>query len=207
MKVDSVLVVGSGSAGLIAALALKRRLPELAVEVVSSSRLGIIGVGEGTVPYVPNFIHQYLGLDEHEFFRAVDPVFKLGVCFQWGGRDYFDYTFTNQQWAFQVPELGRPLGFFAEFGHHGIDLPGALMEAGKAVPTCGAGYPDVPPPGNVFAWHLENHRFVSWLDEACSKLRVSSLPKVRSNRSTRAKRGQFGALISEMGGFSRRTCL
>lgn len=167
MKVNSILVVGSGSAGLLAGLALKRRLPQLEVVVVSSSRIGIIGVGEGTVPYVPNFIHQYLGLDEHDFFAGVDPVFKLGVRFNWGSRDYFDYTFSANQWAFQVPELGRPSGFFAEFGHHGIDLPGALMEANLALPTRGAGYPDVPPAGSMVAWHLENHRFVEWLDRTC----------------------------------------
>jgi len=167
MKVRSVLVVGSGSAGLLAALALKRRLPGLTVRVVSSSRLGIIGVGEGTVPSVPAFIHGYLGLDESGFFSQVDPVYKLGVRFRWGRRDYFDYTFSNRQWAWQWPELGRPSGFFAEIAHHGIDLPGALMEAGHALPTRGAGFPDVPPPGQMVAWHLENHRFVAWLEQAC----------------------------------------
>lgn len=175
MKVESVLVVGSGSAGLIAALSLKKKLPRLKVRVVSSSRLGIIGVGEGTVPYVVNFIHQYLGMDEYRFFSEVDPVYKLGVRFTWGKRDYFDYTFSQNQWAFQAPDLGRPSGFFARFGHHGIDLPGALMEKHKALPTRGAGYPDLPPAGNLVAWHLENHSFVSWLDQSCVEAGVEML--------------------------------
>lgn len=85
MSVRSVLVLGSGSAGLLAALALKKRIPGLSVRVLSSSRLGIIGVGEGTVPSVPDFIHRYLGFDECDFFREVDPVFKLGIRLRWGG--------------------------------------------------------------------------------------------------------------------------
>lgn len=175
MKVDSVLVVGSGSAGLIAALSLKKKLPHLKVTVVSSSRLGIIGVGEGTVPYVVNFIHQYLGMDEHRFFQEVDPVYKLGVRFTWGSRDYFDYTFSQNQWAFQAPDLGRPSGFFAQHGHHGIDLPGALMEHTKALPTRGAGFPDLPPAGNLVAWHLENQTFVAWLDRSCEEAGVTMI--------------------------------
>ncbi len=165
--IQSVAVLGAGSAGLLAALAIKRKLPALEVRVVASSRIGIIGVGEGTVPYVPDFIHNYLGIDEHEFFQAVDPVYKLGVRFTWGRRDYFDYTFSNRQWAWQWPELGRTSGFFAGISHHGIDLPGAMMEAGMALPARGPGHPDVPPPGQLAAWHLENHRFVEWLDIAC----------------------------------------
>lgn len=166
-SIQSVAVVGAGSAGLLAALALKRKLPELDVRVVASSRIGIIGVGEGTVPYVPAFIHNYLGFDEHEFYQSVDPVYKLGVRFTWGRRDYFDYTFSSRQWAWQWPELGRPSGYFAGVAHHGIDLPGALMEAGMALPARGPGHPDVPPAGQLAAWHLENHRFVEWLDVAC----------------------------------------
>lgn len=123
--------------------------------------LGIIGVGEGTVPYVVNFIHQYLGIDEHRFFQELDPVYKLGVRFTWGNRDYFDYTFSQNQWAFQAPDLGRPSGFFAQHGHHGIDQPGALMEHNHALPTRGAGFPDLPPAGNLVAWHLENQSFVA----------------------------------------------
>lgn len=132
-------------------------------------------MGEGTVPYVVNFIHQYLGMDEHRFFTEVDPVYKLGVRFTWGKRDYFDYTFSQNQWAFQVPELGRPSGFFARYGHHGIDLPGALMEKTKALPTRGQGYPDLPPAGNLVAWHLENRTFVSWLDKSCQEAGVEFL--------------------------------
>jgi len=167
VKVDNVVVLGAGSAGLLAALTLKLKLPRLRVRVIASSRIGIIGVGEGTVPFVPGFIHGYLGIDEHEFFTKTDPVYKLGVRFTWGPRDYFDYTFSQQQWAWQWQELPRTSGHYADLDHHGIDLAGALMEAGNALPARGPQHPDVPPPGNMAAWHLENHRFVDWLDERC----------------------------------------
>lgn len=164
--------MGAGSAGLLAALSLKRKIPRLSVRVVASSRLGIIGVGEGTVPYVPDFIHNYLGFDEHDFYSSVDPVFKLGVRFTWGRRDFFDYTFSFRQWAWQWPDLPRPCGFYADLDPHGIDLPGALMCHHKALPLRGTRLADVPPPGKQIAWHLENHRFVEWLDKMCRQLGV-----------------------------------
>jgi tryptophan halogenase len=167
VKVEKVVVLGAGSAGLVAALTLKLKIPSLHVRVIASSQIGVIGVGEGTVPFVPGFIHGYLGIDEHEFFVNTDPVYKLGVRFTWGRRDYFNYTFSQQQWAWQWQELPRPSGFYADLDHHGIDLAGALMETGNALPTRGPQHPDVPPPGTMAAWHLENHRFVDWLDGRC----------------------------------------
>ena len=109
--IRSILVLGGGSAGLLAALTLKRKIPALDVEVVYSSRIGVIGVGEGTTPYFPSHLHQYLGLDECEVFNAIEPVIKLGVRFTWGKRDYFDYTFTGRQHSWRWPDLARNNGF------------------------------------------------------------------------------------------------
>ena len=45
MKVSSIIVLGAGSAGLIAALTLKRKIPGMKVQVVRSPDIGIIGAG------------------------------------------------------------------------------------------------------------------------------------------------------------------
>ena len=50
---NRVLVLGGGSAGFLAAITLKSRLPASEVTVVRSKDIGIIGVGESTVPGVP----------------------------------------------------------------------------------------------------------------------------------------------------------
>ena len=47
IAVRDVLVVGGGSAGFLAAITLKTRLPMLPVSVIRSKDIGIIGVGEG----------------------------------------------------------------------------------------------------------------------------------------------------------------
>ena len=47
----NIVVLGGGSAGLLAALSLKARLPQLAVRVVHSREIGITGVGEGSTAH------------------------------------------------------------------------------------------------------------------------------------------------------------
>jgi tryptophan halogenase len=167
--IRSVLILGGGSAGLLAALTLKRKIPSLEVEVVFSSRIGVIGVGEGTVPYVPAHLHQYLGMDEHEVFNAIQPVIKLGVRFAWGRRDHFDYTFTGRQQAWRWPDLPRNNGFYGWDDPSAMDLSSALMDRARALPRRPDGVPDLPPPGSNHAWHIENKLFVAWLEKACRR--------------------------------------
>lgn len=170
--IRSIVILGGGSAGLLAALTLKRKLPDLAVEVVYSSRIGVIGVGEGTTPYVPAHIHGYLGFDEHEVFNAIEPVYKLGIRFTWGPADHFDYTFSGRQQAFRYRDLTRNNGFYQQDPSVPIDPASALMGAAKVVPMRNDGVPDLPPPGSNLAWHIENKLFVSWLETTCRRLGV-----------------------------------
>jgi tryptophan halogenase len=39
----------------------------------------------------------------------------------------------------------------------------------EALPRRPDGLPDLPPPGNNYAWHIENKLFVGWLESACRR--------------------------------------
>lgn len=173
-RIDKVLVLGGGSAGLLAALAIKKRTPAVQVRVVASSKRGVIGVGEGTVPFVLDFIHNYLGFDEAEVYKALDPVYKLGVRFDWGKREYYDYTFATNLHNVSLNGLKKVSGFYVGDDCRGVDLPSALMGKALALPSR-SGRPDVPKPGQFVAWHLENKRFVTWLQGACRQRGIKIL--------------------------------
>ena len=111
--IQSVVVLGGGTAGFLAAITLKTKIPALRVAVIRSKELGIIGVGEGTTVSVPNFLHGYLGIDPLEFHRAVRPTFKLGIKFLWGPRPYFNYTFSPQ-FDMRYQALARSTGFYCD---------------------------------------------------------------------------------------------
>jgi tryptophan halogenase len=88
-----LVIVGGGTAGWMAAAALRRSFPALpyTVTLVESDEIGTVGVGEATIPPMIQF-NEMLGLDENAFMKAVNGTFKLGIRFKdWSapGSDYF----------------------------------------------------------------------------------------------------------------------
>jgi tryptophan halogenase len=80
-----VVVVGGGTAGWMTAAALAKLLPARAsVHLVESEAIGIVGVGEATLPHIRGF-NDRLGIDEADFMAATRATFKLGIEFRgWG---------------------------------------------------------------------------------------------------------------------------
>ncbi len=158
---QNIVVLGAGSAGLLAALSLKRLLPELAVRVVRSPDLGVIGVGEGTTPIFPQHLFERLGIPRARFYARAEPTWKLGVRFLWGPRDHFHYTFSNQlDW--QRPDLPAPNGFYCGEDFRYGDLASALMEHGKIFARqAHGGGPDIQP---WHGFHIENRKLVEVLE-------------------------------------------
>ena len=81
-----IVVVGGGTAGWMTAAALRKLLPErCTVHLVESQEIGIVGVGEATLPHIRGF-NERLGIDEADFMAATRATFKLGIDFEKWGR-------------------------------------------------------------------------------------------------------------------------
>ena len=158
--IKTILVLGSGSAGLIAAISLRRKIPQITVRVVRSPDIGVIGVGEGTTPNFPRHIFDYLGISRKRFYELAEPTWKLGIRFLWGPRGRFDYTFDKQldsHWT----DLPMPNGYYCDDEFRCTSVPSALMWHGKAFPRQQNGCPDIQ---GWHAFHIENEKFVSVLE-------------------------------------------
>jgi tryptophan halogenase len=159
--IKNVLVVGSGSAGLIAALSFKRKIPQLTVSIVRSPEIGVIGVGEGTTPNFPTYLFDELGISRRRFYELAGPTWKLGVRFLWGPRGRFDYSFCPQldsQWT----DLPKPHGFYCDDEFANNNLAAALMRQDKVFARQANGCPDIQP---WHAFHIENAKFVDVLEQ------------------------------------------
>jgi tryptophan halogenase len=70
----------------MSAAALAKLLgPLVSVTLVESEDIGIVGVGEATLPHIRGFVER-LGIDEATFMQATHATYKLGIDFRDFGR-------------------------------------------------------------------------------------------------------------------------
>ncbi len=98
----SVVILGGGTAGWMAAAALVRQLPHAcSVRLIESAEIGIVGVGEATLPHLRTFIGM-LGIDEAEFMRATNATYKLGI-------EFHDFGSIGSRYLHPFGSFGTPL--------------------------------------------------------------------------------------------------
>jgi tryptophan halogenase len=158
--VRRVGVIGGGTAGYLAALALRARRPWLEVTVVESSNIPVIGVGEATTPPLLAFLHHYLGIDPLDFLEKVKPTWKLGIKFDWG--PYTDGIMAPFDWGSN--SIGV-LGSMSSTGNPNAFTLQSLFMLKNRVPVFQLddgeylSLMDNMP----FAYHLENRNLVRYL--------------------------------------------
>jgi tryptophan halogenase len=108
-RIKKIVILGGGTAGWMTAAALAQAIDSRRCQTVliESDDIGIIGVGEATIPTI-HWFNQVIGLDEKEFMRETKATFKLGIEFQnWAkpGSTYIHpfgrYGFPNDGVSFQ----------------------------------------------------------------------------------------------------------
>src|SRR5215467_3214137 len=95
VPVRRIVIVGGGSAGWMTALIFARSLIErgVSITVLESPAVGIIGVGEGSTPWLRGFFDM-LGIEESEWMPACHATYKSGITFEgWSTRPGFTSYF------------------------------------------------------------------------------------------------------------------
>jgi tryptophan 7-halogenase len=168
----SVGIVGGGTAGYLAALGLRQKCPELAITIIESPDIPVIGVGEATTPALTRFLHDTLGIDRLRLHREVRATWKLGIRFDWGPkeREFFCFPFGGSR-------LLEAHAF--DHDHNAQSLGSLLMAAERAPVVRTDNGEDVSIlPGVLHAYHLDNKSFVAFLQ------RVAAERGIRVERAT-----------------------
>jgi tryptophan 7-halogenase len=84
-SIQRIVIVGGGTSGWMAGAALAKLLPKRChIHLIESEAIGIVGVGEATLPHIRAF-NERLGIKESDFMSWTRATFKLGIEFRdWG---------------------------------------------------------------------------------------------------------------------------
>ena len=114
-----VVVLGGGTAGWMTAAGIAKLLPAIAsVQLVESEEIGIVGVGEATLPHIRGFVEK-LGIDEAAFMKATHATYKLGIDFRDFGRIGESYIHPFGSFGEEVQGVGFH-HWWLELARHGM---------------------------------------------------------------------------------------
>jgi tryptophan 7-halogenase len=180
-EVRSVVIAGGGTAGWMTAAALARVLgPRLTITLVESSEIGIIGVGEATIPAIASF-NRLIKLDEDDFLRQTQGTFKLGIEFvNWYergheymhafgpvGRDlayipFHHYLFKENGFGNQVPPSA---GSLWDYSFNWLAAKQSRFARLEKIP-------DTPLAGLAWAFHFDASLYAAYLSRLAQGMGV-----------------------------------
>lgn len=173
-KIETVVVVGGGTAGWITAALLVKILGNaVRVKLVESEAIGTVGVGEATIPPIQT-LNRALGLDEADFLRATRGTIKLGI-------EFVDWLRPGHRYMHAFGTIGKDFPFcsFPHFwtrgarnGHSGslwdysIAYQAAVRNRFAKVDTLEAGNLQ----GLVYAYHFDASLYAAYLRRYAERL-------------------------------------
>src|SRR3954464_4560577 len=110
-KINSIVVIGGGSSGWMAAAYLNKLLIGVDIILIESPTVPVIGVGEATVPFIRDYMKRIGFPDDVSWMSKCNATFKTGIRFEnwfengdfyWHPFEYLDYldihTHSGHSW-------------------------------------------------------------------------------------------------------------
>lgn len=97
---NKFVIVGGGTAGWLTALFVNKFVPYSDVTVIASSKIGILGAGEGTTPHFIDLLKD-LDIPISDIFEHAQGTKKTGIRFtNWNGDGkHYDHPFWDNKYA------------------------------------------------------------------------------------------------------------
>ncbi|CAN7325529.1 tryptophan halogenase family protein [Massilia sp. LjRoot122] len=205
-RINNITIVGGGSAGWMAAAALATYLGKgTAIRLIESEEIGIVGVGEASVPHIRMFNGQWLGIDEAEFVKRTQATAKLGIQFNDWGR-------IGDSYIHGFGAIGRSLGPlpFHQFwlklhlagraGPIGAYSPQTVMAPqGRFAPGDRNAPPNSPLGDIAYAYHFDATLYARFLRELAEERGVRRIEGKIVGVKRRAADGFIESVMLENG--------
>jgi hypothetical protein len=190
----NITVVGGGTAGWLAAYTLLKAQPNLhTITVIESSKIGIIGAGEGSTGFFTDLISgRYFetGIDLQEFVDFCDATNKIGINF---------HNWSKEPKSFFTPLDGSPTaGYLNDYV-----FKYTLHKFGNAkahlASKIGLDY-EVQRNYNVFnAFHFDAHKVGKFFKQKCLQLRANYIDAEVKDCEIDTRDGSIKSLILDNG--------
>lgn len=192
-----VVIAGGGTAGWLAAAALVTQLgPLIDVTLVESDDIGIVGVGESTIPTTRSF-HALLGIDEAAFLRATSATFKLGIAFEnWGQvGDLYFHPFGTVGRAVAIADFQH---FWLEARARGAAL-GYTDYSLEATAAAAGRFGHAGDAATAYAYHLDATTYARFLRSHAEPAGVRRIEGRIERVERDAQSGDIAALVLAAG--------
>jgi tryptophan halogenase len=199
-----VVILGGGTAGWMAAVGLVSMLPRqhYRVTLVESEEIGIVGVGEATLPQMKNF-NDLIAIDEAEMMRATRATFKLGI-------EFVDWGYLGSSYIHPFGIHGSA-GSGLAFHHSWLRSLGAgrdwnIEDFSFAIAAARANRFDFPAAGRPtinstysYAYHFDASLYAAYLREVAERRGAERIEGKVADVEQDAANGNIRALVMESG--------
>jgi tryptophan 7-halogenase len=202
-EIKSVVIAGGGTAGWMAAAAIAKVMgPRLSVTLVESDEIGIIGVGEATIPSIALY-NDLLRIDENDFLRETQGTFKLGI-------EFVDWYEPHHRYMHAFGGIGKDLAYIP-FHHYWLQevLQGrddSLWNYSLNERAARQGrfarlerIEDTPLPGLIYAFHFDASLYAAYLRRLSEQMGVRRVEGMIAEVIQHPESGNVRALRLEDG--------
>ncbi|WP_416307989.1 tryptophan halogenase family protein [Neptunicella sp. SCSIO 80796] len=175
-SIQKVVILGGGTAGWITASLLAKVLGKrIDITLVESDDIGIVGVGEASIPPMVNF-NNALGIDEKDFIRQTNATIKMGIQFEhWKqqGESYM-HAFGSIGKNFPFCDFhhfwnrSQQLGIQSNFWDFSLNYQAAKQNKFAHLNQIEGNLP-----GIAHAYHFDAGLYAKYLRNHCEKLGVT----------------------------------
>lgn len=191
----NISILGAGTAGLVAALILKKANPKYNISVIESDTVGIIGVGEGSTEHWKMFV-DYCDININRLVRETDAALKKGIKFEnWNGdgKSYF-HSLAEPFFSEYSKDFGGSLVFSRSLISAGVKTSDVIVDTNLV--HYGAGL------HAVNQYHFNTFKLNAFLHTLCSERGITFFKdtildvSLKENGDVASLTGQSGEVYS-----------